>query len=238
MKPIPQLLLFLSAITVSPAAVLIDGFSSTSLSSSVVANFGTPTVYSGIDLAPSTLFGYRQFFLIIDNQSSDSRSISAEISSGMISISTSSSDTSGRFYLYHDSNIGGPYLDLSAYPLDSSEIRISFSSAPTVDIGMTIALQSTDGRLLYRPTIPMGTALFHLTLNDYSISESTLGNMATIYETRWFFDIPAGSSYAIDSISIIPEPSTIIYLLLFGTIFAFGRIRLTKRSPNHYPRHG
>ena len=210
---IQQILLFLSTITLSPAAVLIDDFSSTSLSAPVIANSGTTTSYSGIDLAPSTLFGYREFTLAIDNRPVDSRFISAEISSEVATLSTSSPDTSGSFYLYHDSDFSGPYLDLSAYPLDSSEIMISFAAVPTADIGITIALQATDGQLLYRPTIPMGTSLFRLNLGDYSISESTIGDMSTIYETRWFFDIPAGSSYAIDSISIVPEPSTILYIL-------------------------
>ena len=229
MKTLPYTLTIISAIQICTAQVIIDDFAETNLSGPITANSTSTTSGSGVDPASTTLFASRVFTVSIDNRPVDARSLAAEIGSGRISISTSSSDTSGDFLLYHDSDFGGPYLDLSSYQLENSEIQISFYEPPTADLGVTIALQATDGRLIYRPTISAGTSTFKLFLDSYSAMESTLGAMSTIYETRWFFDIPAGASFSIESISIVPEPRPLFYFVLLASCLMVHKYRLTRR---------
>ena len=153
-------------------------------------------------------------FVSIENRPVDARSISANLSNGALALSTSGSDTSGVFGLYHDSEFSGPYLDLSTYYSNLGEIVITFRNAPMSDINVTIALRAIDGTLIYRPTIPAETTTFRLALSDYVSNESTMSELRTIYETRWFFSIPNGTAYSLESIVIIPEPQTVGYFFL------------------------
>jgi len=164
------------------------------------------------------LFDQRTLSIDLLEPTPSGESITARISAGTLQVSTSGGAT-GRVLLYHDSPFGGPFLDLSNF-FDDADAQIHFSTAPSHVLGFTLALESQTGRLLFRGSIPADTGVFSVILSDVSADKTF--DPATIYETRWFFRLSEpGTSFSIDSIQIVPEPSTLSLLFLgvvwFGT---------------------
>lgn len=185
-------------------AILIDDFSSTSLPLILTDSTADSSfVTSGFDSAPGTLFDRRYASAYLD---SGPGSVDARITGGVARLTTTSGAT-GRFYLYHDSNFMGPYLDMTGEYAADGGIMLSFANATSGSIAVTLAIQSVGGRLLGNFGIPTGVSEVFFPFSSFSKD----GNFdpATVYENRTFFtNIGPGTTLDIDSISIVPETST------------------------------
>jgi hypothetical protein len=220
MRTLFLLICFLVPLTLCDALV-IDDFSETTLSAPLMHSSAMGNTASGTDSAPGTLFDQRYFSIDLLEPTQNGETITAQITGGAFHISTTQGAT-GRALLYHDSVFHGPFLDLSSF-FTEAFAEIDFATSPNQNVGFTLALESQTGRLLFRGDIPAATEVFSLRLSEVAADETF--DPATIYETRWFFRLSEpGTSFAINSIQIVPEPS-IVSLLFFGVLLIVMRRR-------------
>ena len=208
------------------ALILVDDFTASSLPLNITdttadGNFVT----SPLDSATGTLFGHRYAYVYLDNGPG---SVNAQITSGVARITTTPTAT-GRFYLYHDSVFGGPYVDVSA-EYAGGGVSMAFATPVGGSPSVTLALQSTTGRLLGSFSISDGLSQFHAPFSAFSVTGTF--TPSTVFETRIFFtDIGPSTQLNIDSISIVPEPTTLALLSISGlTLFLRRMKRLTMRG--------
>ena len=208
-----QLLILVTTILplASSIAVVVDDFSSTTMSGPLIHSTITGHASSGIESAPGTLFDRRELSIDLLSPTKTGESITAEILDGEFRVATSPGAT-GRAMLSHDSSLDGPFFDLSS-SISDAVAQISFSLPPNQQVGFTLALSSLQGRLLFQSIVPSLTDVYRVKLSDVEGIESF--DAAFIYETRWFFRLSEpGTNFTITSIQIVPEPSTLSFIWL------------------------
>jgi hypothetical protein len=211
------------------AAVIVDDFESTSLLWPQKADFSDPWPGGPADSAPGTLFGERRTTLAVMNSPVGSNEIQFSIDDGALSVAATPFAI-GRLYLYHDSFFTGPYFDLEPFIAADGGVSLLFATPLTRDIQATIVFQSTNGRLSLGPTFLQGSTSIYLPFSDFFSNDGE--TFFEVYETRWFFDIPEGSSFSISEIAIIPEPNpTLLFAFGFFTVIIMRTMRCTEWLP-------